>query len=116
MRSKVLYLYCLQPSATRIAAALKRHLTATGKVLILKQAKEEAEAEIALYKKQREEQFQVFAKERTGNTTEHSKGTQAATDLELQTIARQACLQLRCLQLRSSPASLLSCFAFSSLF
>jgi len=49
----------------------------------LKQAKIEAEAEIASYKQQREAQFQVFAKERMGDSGAHQKTVATATESEL---------------------------------
>ena len=78
-------LLAAETEAAEVVAAAK-----LGKVTLLKQAKEEADSEIATYKSQREDQFQVFAKERMGDTGAHSKTTQASTEAELQTIARQA--------------------------
>ena len=53
------------------------------KVLRLKQAKAEAEAEIAAYKAQREQQFMVFSKERMGDSAGHSSELAKSTDAEL---------------------------------
>eukprot|EP00908_Phaeocystis_cordata_P023409 Transcript_5837.p2 GENE.Transcript_5837~~Transcript_5837.p2 ORF type:complete len:169 (-),score=51.00 Transcript_5837:171-677(-) len=55
----------------------------------LKQAKAEAEAEIAAYKAQREAQFQVFAKERMGDSSGHQKAVASSTETELSTISSQ---------------------------
>ena len=56
------------------------------KVLRLKQAKAEAEAEIAAYKAQREAQFQIFSKERMGDSAGHSTSLAKTTEAELATI------------------------------
>eukprot|EP00325_Prymnesiales_sp_UTEX-LB-985_P009168 CAMPEP_0174696826 /NCGR_PEP_ID=MMETSP1094-20130205/2880_1 /TAXON_ID=156173 /ORGANISM="Chrysochromulina brevifilum, Strain UTEX LB 985" /LENGTH=101 /DNA_ID=CAMNT_0015893691 /DNA_START=39 /DNA_END=340 /DNA_ORIENTATION=+ len=52
----------------------------------LKQAKVEAEAEIAAYKQQRESLFQAFAKECLGDTGAHSKELARASEMELASI------------------------------
>ena len=57
------------------------------KVARLKQAKAEAEAEIAAYKASREAQFQVFSKERMGDSAGHSSTLAKSTESELATIA-----------------------------
>ncbi len=59
------------------------------KVSRLRLAKEEAEAEIAAYKQAREAQFQVFAKERMGDTGAHSKASQESVTTELAEIAQK---------------------------
>jgi len=53
------------------------------KVVRLKQAKAEAEVEIAAYKAQREEQFQALAKLRTGDSGVHQKAVAVETEKEL---------------------------------
>lgn len=53
----------------------------------LKQAKAEAEAEIAAYKASREAQFQIFSKERMGDSAGHSTSLAKTTEAELATIA-----------------------------
>ena len=58
-------------------------LTLAEKVARLKQAKAEAEAEIAAYKQSREAQFQIFSKERMGDTGTHSKELAKQTEAEL---------------------------------
>jgi len=70
--------------AAEVVAAAKLE-----KVAKLKMAKEEAEAEIAAYKAQREQQFQIFAKERSGNSGEHKTATDNATAAELLAIDKQ---------------------------
>jgi len=69
--------------ATEIVKAAKDE-----KIMRLKQAKAEAEAEIAAYKAARESQFQVFAKERLGDSEGHSSSLAKATDKELDEIKR----------------------------
>jgi V-type H+-transporting ATPase subunit G len=53
------------------------------KVARLKQAKSEAEAEIAEYKQKREAQFQIFSKERMGDSAGHSSTLAKSTEQEL---------------------------------
>ena len=60
------------------------------KVARLKQAKAEAESEIAAYKADREAQFAIFSKERMGDSGAHSAGLNTATEKELVDIANQA--------------------------
>ena len=60
-----------------------------GKVERLKQAKVEAEAEITSYKAQREQQFQIFQKERMGDSGAHSKDVAVSTEKELAAISMQ---------------------------
>ena len=57
------------------------------KVVRLKQAKAEAEVEIAAYKAQREEQFQALAKLRTGDSGTHQKAVAVETEKELASVA-----------------------------
>ena len=57
------------------------------KVIRLKQAKAEAEVEIAAYKAQREEQFQALAKLRTGDSGTHQKAVAVETEKELAMVA-----------------------------
>ena len=57
------------------------------KVMKLKQAKAEAESEISTYKTSREAQFQVFSKERMGDSAGHMTTLAATTEAELATIA-----------------------------
>ena len=52
----------------------------------LKQAKAEAEAEISAYKASREAQFQIFSKERMGDSAGHSTELAKSTDVELNAI------------------------------
>ena len=52
----------------------------------LKQAKAEAEAEIAAYKSAREAQFQIFSKERMGDSAGHSTTLAKSTEAELAAI------------------------------
>ena len=59
------------------------------KVVRLKQAKAEAEVEIAAYKAQREEQFQALAKLRTGDSGVHQKAVAVETERELATVSAQ---------------------------
>merc|ERR1712110_745721 len=59
------------------------------KVAKLKQAKSEADAEIAAYKQQREVFFQNFQKERTGDSGSHKTATDASTASELEQINKQ---------------------------
>ena len=67
--------------ATEIVKAAKDE-----KVMRLKQAKSEAEAEIADYKTKREAQFQVFSKERMGDSEGHATSLAKSTEAELSTI------------------------------
>ena len=53
------------------------------KVARLKQAKAEAEAEVEAYKTTREAQFQIFSKERLGNSGAHAKDLAKASEAEL---------------------------------
>ena len=53
------------------------------KVVRLKQAKSEAEAEIAAYKATRESQFQTFSKERLGDSAGVSSTLAKSTEAEL---------------------------------
>merc|ERR1712037_1073108 len=59
------------------------------KVRKLKLAKDEAEAEIAAYKQQRESQFHIFSKERMGDSGAHKTNIDKETIRELNTIATQ---------------------------
>ena len=52
-------------------------------------AKDEAEAEIAAYKQQRESQFHIFSKERMGDSGAHKTNIDKETIRELNTIATQ---------------------------
>lgn len=54
----------------------------------MKLAKAEAERDIEAYKATREAQFQVFSKERMGDTGSYSKGLAKATEEELAAIAK----------------------------
>lgn len=49
----------------------------------MKQAKMEAEAEIEAYKTTRESQFQIFSKERMGDTGSHAKDLAKSSEAEL---------------------------------
>lgn len=53
----------------------------------MKQAKSEAEAEIAMYTKQRETQFEVFAKDRQGDSGAHKLELTKQKEAELASIA-----------------------------
>ena len=53
----------------------------------LKKAKQEAELEIKQYKESREAQFQIFSKERVGDSGLHSSELAKATEGELAQIA-----------------------------
>ena len=64
-----------EQEASEVIAAAK-----AAKFNRLKQAKLEAEAEIAAYKTQREAQFQVFAKERMGDSTVHQKAVATSSE------------------------------------
>jgi len=55
----------------------------------LKLAKEEAEAEIAAYKAQREQQFQIFSTEHSGQSGTHKTQTDASVKSELEAIDAQ---------------------------
>jgi len=57
------------------------------KVVRLRQAKAEAEAEIAQYKATRESQFQTFSKERLGDSAGVSSTLAKSTEAELATIS-----------------------------
>lgn len=57
------------------------------KVARLKQAKQEAHNEIEAYKASREAQFQIFSKERMGDSAGHSTALAKTTESELATIA-----------------------------
>merc|ERR1711897_64030 len=59
------------------------------KVQKLKQAKSEADAEIAAYKAERESYFVKFQKERTGDSGSHKTAQDATTAGELLTITKQ---------------------------
>ena len=69
-------------------AAVPRPATRAEKVARLKLAKAEAERDIEAYKATREAQFQVFSKERMGDTGSYSKGLAKATEEELAAIAK----------------------------
>merc|ERR1712226_1832763 len=73
-----------EQEAAEVVAAAKLE-----KVAKLKRAKEEADAEIAHYKSQREQQFQIFSKERSGDSSGHKNATDASTKAELDAIAKQ---------------------------
>jgi len=62
------------------------------KVTRLKQAKAEAEEEIAKYKADRDAQFNIFSKERMGDSGAHAAGLTTATEKELSDIAGQVAL------------------------
>jgi V-type H+-transporting ATPase subunit G len=72
----------------RATAAVPRPATRAEKVARLKLAKAEAERDIEAYKATREAQFQVFSKERMGDTGSYSKGLAKATEEELAAIAK----------------------------
>ena len=57
------------------------------KTLRLKQAKAEASVEVETYKTQREAQFQIFSKERMGDTSTHSMDLKKSSEAELSGIA-----------------------------
>uniref|UniRef100_A0A3B4WNZ6 V-type proton ATPase subunit G n=1 Tax=Seriola lalandi dorsalis TaxID=1841481 RepID=A0A3B4WNZ6_SERLL len=65
------------------------------KVARLKQAKAEADEEIAAYKAQRQAQFEVFSKDKLGDSGAHSKTTQSATEEELLLISQQVAVRWR---------------------
>ena len=73
-----------EQEASEVIAAAK-----AAKFSRLKQAKLEAEAEIAAYKQQREAQFQVFAKERMGDSTVHQRAVATSSESELAQVASQ---------------------------
>ena len=62
-------------------------LRPTEKVLRLKQAKAEATQEIEAYKASREAQFQIFSKERLGDSAGVSTSLAKTTEAELATIS-----------------------------
>ena len=57
------------------------------KVTRLKKAKQEAESEIKQYKESREAQFQIFSKERLGDSAGVSTSLAKTTEAELATIS-----------------------------
>jgi len=75
-------LLAAEHEATEIVKAAKDE-----KVMRLKQAKAEAESEIGSYKASREAQFQIFSKERMGDSAGHSSTLSKSTEAELGTIA-----------------------------
>ena len=73
--------FTLHPALTKLASAPV--LAFPEKVARLKQAKAEAEVEVAAYKQMREAQFQIFSQERMGDTGTHSKELAKQTEAEL---------------------------------
>lgn len=73
-----------EQEAAEVVAAAKAE-----KVMMLKKAKEDADQEIAAYKQERERLFQIFSKERMGDTGTHSKETASATERQLSDIQKQ---------------------------
>ena len=74
----------------------------------LKQAKAEAEAEIAAYKAQREAQFQVFSKERMGDCAGTRRSSQSrrrpSSRRSRRTSRRTRTRSSRCCSSRSGPS------------
>jgi len=70
-----------ESQASEVVAQAKKD-----KVMRLKQAKEEAENEIAAYRALREEQFQKYKNERMGDSGEYTKKIQLETDNAMRNI------------------------------
>ncbi|KAG8460894.1 hypothetical protein KFE25_010645 [Diacronema lutheri] len=70
-----------ESQASEVVAQAKKD-----KVLRLKLAKEEAENEIMAYRQLREDQFQKYSADRTGNTGDFTKKVQAETDSAMKNI------------------------------
>lgn len=75
-------LLAAEHEATEVVKAAKEE-----KVARLKQAKAEAEAEIAQYKASRESQFQIFSKERMGDSAGAASVLAKSTESELAMIS-----------------------------